>query len=108
MNSLTPTELAAWRREGRVCRLVDVREADEWALVRLEHAEHLPLSEIQHWLPRLAAEPGEVPLVVYCHHGVRSARVCALLAHHGVERVWNLAGGIEEWSLKVDRTLPRY
>lgn len=108
MKTLTPEQLAAWRREGRPFRLVDVREPAEWALVRLEQAELLPLSEIQRWLPELVDSADAAPLVVYCHHGVRSARVCALLAHHGVAEVWNLSGGIEAWSQKVDPSLPRY
>ena len=108
MNVLQPEELARWLSAGRPCRILDVREAGEWAIGHIAQAELLPLSEAARWLPRLAAEPGDAPLVVCCHHGVRSARVCGLLRQHGVEEVWNLAGGIEAWSLRVDPTIARY
>jgi rhodanese-related sulfurtransferase len=47
-------------------------------------------------------------VVVHCHHGPRSTRACALLREHGFERVENLAGGIDAWSLTVDPSVPRY
>ena len=108
MNSLSALELAGWLREGRPCRLIDVREPEEWALARLEGAELLPLSTLSDWLPRLLEAPGNLPLVVYCHHGIRSARVCSMLLQHGVEQVWNLSGGVDSWSLDVDTSIPRY
>jgi rhodanese-related sulfurtransferase len=65
----------------------------------------LPLSEFQVWHDKLnqAAE-----IVVMCHHGVRSAQVCAFLAGQGFKKVWNLSGGIDAWSKEVDRNVPRY
>lgn len=108
MSSLQPAELAAWLREGRSVRLLDVREAAEWAIARLPGAEWKPLSEAPSWLRALAEEADERPLVVYCHHGVRSARVCGALQALGRGAVWNLAGGIERWALEVDPATPRY
>lgn len=108
MKSLEPAELARWRQEGRPLRLLDVREKEEWGIARIDGAELLPLSEAPAWLPGLAAEPGSAPIVVLCHHGVRSARVCGLLLSHGVQEVWNLRGGIDAWSQTVDDRVPRY
>ena len=48
------------------------------------------------------------PLVVYCHHGVRSMVVANWLVARGVKGVHNLDGGIDAWSTQVDRDLPRY
>ena len=47
-------------------------------------------------------------LVVVCHHGIRSGQVCLWLARQGFDRVLNLAGGIDAWSVEVDPTVPRY
>jgi rhodanese-related sulfurtransferase len=47
-------------------------------------------------------------VVVYCHHGVRSLRGAAVLAQAGHENVASLAGGIDDWSLTIDPTVPRY
>jgi adenylyltransferase/sulfurtransferase len=48
------------------------------------------------------------PIVVYCHHGVRSAKAVRQLLEHGFASVENLDGGIEAWSLTVDPSVPRY
>lgn len=48
------------------------------------------------------------PIVVYCHHGVRSRMVANWLAGQGLSRVINLQGGIDAWSLSVDRGVARY
>lgn len=108
MNSLRPQELAAWIEAGRPHRLIDVRERHEWNLLRLTGAEWKPLSSLGLWFEELVEQPGEVPLVVCCHHGIRSARVCGLLEQAGVKNCWNLSGGLEAWTDEVDPTLPRY
>jgi rhodanese-related sulfurtransferase len=85
--------------------LLDVREADEWRFCRIDGAVHLPMSQI-------ARRVGELdpawPMIVYCHHGIRSHRVAEFLLHQGFADVANLAGGIDAWSVQVDPSVPRY
>jgi rhodanese-related sulfurtransferase len=88
-------------------RLVDVREEDEWALGHLPGAELLPLSQFTVLQPQHLTDPAE-PLLIYCHHGGRSARAAEYLLRQGYTDVTNLAGGIEAWSLEIDPTVPRY
>jgi rhodanese-related sulfurtransferase len=47
-------------------------------------------------------------IVVMCHHGIRSAQVCAFLARQGFRKLSNLAGGIDRWSHEVDPRVPLY
>jgi rhodanese-related sulfurtransferase len=49
-------------------------------------------------------------LVVYCHHGTRSARAIQFLVQAGFDpaRLWNLTGGIDAWSRDVDSSVPLY
>jgi adenylyltransferase/sulfurtransferase len=47
-------------------------------------------------------------VVVYCHHGIRSAQAVAQLRAVGFANVHNLAGGIDQWTSDVEPTLPRY
>lgn len=104
--TITPAELSElMRREGTGVLLVDVREPDEYALAHIEGARLLPLSLFNDWAQTLdpAAET-----VVICHHGIRSAQVCAYLAQQGFTRLKNLAGGIDRWSSDVDVSVPRY
>jgi rhodanese-related sulfurtransferase len=104
--NITPTELKARLDRGENFRLIDVREADEWAMARLPKAELIPLSEFQQ---RAAAELlPEESLVLYCHHGMRSGRAQAYLKARGYSGVLNLTGGIDAWALQVDPTMKRY
>ena len=103
--TITPREFGERVREGRDLLLVDVREPDEYELARVEGARLLPLSLFNEWAPSLDPER---ETVFICHHGVRSAQVCAFLARQGFRKLYNLAGGIDRWSAEVDPSVPRY
>ena len=85
--------------------LLDVREHDERATARIEPSLHIPMNEVPR---RLAEIPGNRRIVVYCHHGGRSALVASFLEARGYHDVVNLSGGIDDWSLAVDPRVPRY
>lgn len=89
--------------------LLDVREPWEAALTRLEidGAGYclMPMGEVTGRFAEL--EPSQ-PIVVYCHHGMRSLQVVAFLQRQGFDSVYNLAGGIDAWSREVDPAVPRY
>jgi adenylyltransferase/sulfurtransferase len=95
------------RAAGESFLLLDVREAHEREIARIEGAAWIPLGELEARLEEIG-EWRERPVVVHCHHGVRSARGCQVLGAHGFSQVSNLAGGIEAWSLTVDPGVNRY
>jgi adenylyltransferase/sulfurtransferase len=104
--TLTPTELKARLDQGESLRLIDVREADEWALGRLPGAEWIPLGQFQQ---RATGELSpEETIVLYCHHGMRSARAQGFLQAQGYGKVINLTGGIDAWAVQVDPGMKRY
>jgi len=100
--------LQEWLAEGRPMRLLDVREEAEWQIAHLPGAELRPLSRLASWLEEVVGAEDSRPIVVYCHHGMRSARVCASLLAHGIREVHNLAGGIERWAVEIDPQMNRY
>ena len=57
---------------------------------------------------RLQEQARQAPLIVFCHHGVRSLNVVNWLRRQGVENCWSMAGGIDLWSLAIDPGVPRY
>ena len=93
---------------GEKLALIDVREPFEFAAARLESAELIPMNTVPERLDDLRAKAAGAPLVVLCHHGVRSLNVVAWLRRQGVENCWSMAGGIDLWSLAVDPSVPRY
>lgn len=104
---MTVTELKAWRDEKKDFRLVDVREPDEWDYCRIEGAELLPLSEWDQRWEQVLQDPKEL-VVVYCHHGMRSASAVQFLEQAGFGAVHNLTGGIDAWSRTIDPEVPTY
>lgn len=60
------------------------------------------------WSPEQIAGRENDELIVMCHHGVRSARVCGFLLQAGFTRPRSLVGGIDAWSLAVDPAVARY
>jgi rhodanese-related sulfurtransferase len=102
---LSPLELRARLSAGDELQLVDVREDEELALVRLEGALHIPLGDLAQ---RAGELDPDLPTVCICHHGVRSAGAAQLLAQRGFEVVYNLSGGIDRWAVEADPGLRRY
>lgn len=90
--------------------LLDVREAPEASFVSLPDSVLIALGQLPQRLEELQAIAGgrNASIVVYCHHGVRSARALTVLEKAGFTRVRHLTGGIDAWSVQVDPELARY
>ena len=82
-----------------------MREPVELAAAAIEGAAFIPMREVP---GRLAELDPEREIVVFCHHGVRSAMVVEFLRRQGFARAVNLSGGIDAWSREVDAGVPRY
>ena len=104
MEQITPQQLRP-RLGEHPPLLLDVREDWERQICRLEHSLHIPIEEIEHRTEEL--DP-ETEIVVYCHHGVRSAAVVQYLDRLGFRDVKNLAGGLAHWARTVDPTMRQY
>jgi rhodanese-related sulfurtransferase len=90
-------------------QLIDVREEQEIAIAQIEGFENLPLSEFEQWSNHIQTRLNpEAETLVLCHHGVRSAQMCQWLMNQGFTNVKNIVGGIDAYSLVVDRSIPRY
>jgi len=107
MHSLSPSTLRQWLDDQRPFLLLDCREQVEYDFARIENSQLLPMSEIADRLDELNGYR-DSPIVVYCHHGVRSLHVANWLIGNGFTQVHNLEGGIDRWSLEVDPQVPRY
>lgn len=90
--------------QGMAVQLVDVRERYEWDICRLPGARHIPLGQLQ---ARLGELDSGLPIIAYCHTGVRSLRAAQILVGAGY-RSLSLAGGVEAWAREIDPTMARY
>lgn len=78
----------------RGAQLVDIRDAQSFALGHIPGAQHLD----NHSLPDFIARADfDQPLIVSCYHGISSQSAAAYLAHQGFSEVYSLDGGFEGW-----------
>ncbi|WP_240935824.1 rhodanese-like domain-containing protein [Hymenobacter sp. HDW8] len=103
---LTPQDLQARLQRGEPVQLVDVREPEEYEYCHIEGSLLLPLGDLPQHVEELATDR---PVVLICHHGVRSAQALGYLQHrHGLTNLLNLRGGIHAWSVQVDPSVAIY
>lgn len=98
-------DAAILRDNNKEAVFLDVREDSELALCRIDGALHIPMGEIPE---RHKTLPKDAPLIVFCHHGMRSLNVVQFLEAKGFDNAINLAGGIHAWAVEVDPEMRRY
>jgi rhodanese-related sulfurtransferase len=104
-DAISIRELADLRSAGKEHAVLDVREARELEICRLDGALHIPMAEIP---DRTDDLPTDQLLVVICHHGARSQMVVDFLRDAGFDNAVNLDGGIDAWACDIDQSMPRY
>ena len=107
IEQLQADELHSWLADATRAKpvVLDVREPWEHAVCAIPDSRLLPMQEIP---ARLQELPADTDIVVVCHHGMRSLQVANFLKQSGLERVYNLNGGIAAWAEQVDADMPRY
>ena len=98
-------EFARLRDFGEPHVLLDVREPWETAICAIDGSLNIPMAEIT---SRLGELPVDRPIVVLCHHGIRSARVAGWLRQNGFPKAINLQAGIHAWICEIDPSLQTY
>ena len=97
--------LRATPRDARL--LLDCRTPEEHSTAKIAGAMLLPMQEITERLAEIEAWRGK-PIIVHCHHGMRSLRVAKWLREQGFSLAQSMQGGIDAWSTDVDPAVPRY
>jgi rhodanese-related sulfurtransferase len=78
--------------------LLDVRDAAAYAQGHIINARNIPMAQLEERAAELGKQKGKTkPVIVHCDNGTRSQAGMALLAKHGFEKVFTLAGGISAW-----------
>lgn len=102
-----PEQVKQWLADKRDMLILDVRRPNEFATAKIDGATLIPLHELDSRFTEIA-EWKDRPIVVHCHHGVRSMNGTAILRKLGFTNVHSMAGGIDVWSLVVDPKVRRY
>jgi adenylyltransferase/sulfurtransferase len=105
VESLDVRELAA--AGGDDWLLLDCRTPEEHATARIAGALLIPMQDLPVRVAEIEALRDK-PVIVHCHHGVRSLRVTHWLRERGFPAVTSMQGGIDAWSTDVDPNVPKY
>ena len=76
--------------------VLDVREDDEYKAGHVLDAKQIPLGKLKERIGELE-KYRNVPIVVVCRSGIRSATACVILGKQGFAQAHNLTGGIMAW-----------
>jgi rhodanese-related sulfurtransferase len=86
-------------------QLIDVREPREHEYCNIG-GDLIPMGTV---LSRTGQIEKEKKVVIYCRSGNRSANVVkALEQRFGFNNLYNLKGGILDWSKEIDPSVPKY
>lgn len=85
--------------------LLDVREPSEFEICHIEGSHLIPSGQVPAELDQL---PQDCPIVVICHHGIRSYMIGMYLENQGFDQISNLRGGIAAWAHDIDLDMPMY
>jgi len=103
--SISVTELKELLDKDAEIVLLDVREDFEREICKLPGL-HIPMNQIPNHINTL---PKNHSIVIYCHHGMRSAHIQKYLSEaHNIQNTINLEGGIHAWAEEVDEEMERY
>ncbi len=88
--------------------IIDCRTEKEFEIAKLNNVnlliEHTRINSVIDKIPK------DKDLLIYCHHGSRSMYTLSYLFNQGfkAKNLFNLAGGIDSWSLNIDSSIRRY
>lgn len=78
-------------------QLIDVRTRKEFASNHIKNAKNI-VYQGDDWATQISKLDKDKPVYVYCQKGGRSAKCAALLEEAGFEKIYDLEGGISQWT----------
>ena len=106
-STIAVTELKAKMDSGEKFMLIDVREPGEFEIVRIPGSVLIPKQEFLNG-SALEKLPQDVPIILHCKSGVRSAECLAVLKQAGFADATHVSGGVVAWVKQIDPALPIY
>lgn len=104
INEIDVHEFKKWKDEGKEFQVIDVREPHEYELVNIG-AELIPLNTV---IENASKFRKDIPVVLHCKGGVRSANAIQALKDLGFDNLINLKGGIVSYIKEIEPSLPIY
>ena len=97
-------DVKRWMDAGEAL-IFDIRPEEEAALARIPG---IPVLTQEMANDIIKKEDKNRLMIFHCHHGIRSRQAVKYFAQFGFENCRSMAGGIQAWSEKIDRSIPVY
>jgi rhodanese-related sulfurtransferase len=110
---ITTADLAEKLKTDEKFILLDVRELNELDFAKLTDGrlEITPMSRLAREGTEAlsdSAKSQDAMIYVLCHHGNRSGQVAQWLKQQGWKNVFSVAGGIDDYARRIDRSVGFY
>ncbi len=86
-------------------QVLDVREPYEYEIAKIDGVPLLPMSQLT---SRFTELDPNTQYYLHCKVGQRSLQALDFLRQQGFKYVKSVKGGIDAWSIEIDREVPRY
>ena len=98
MIDLNQQELSQKLENDDKAFLLDVRTQEEYDESHIPNSTLIDIKNPKSFLEGIENLNKDLNYYVYCHSGVRSVQACQIMKTFGITNVYNLLGGISEWS----------
>lgn len=75
-------------------KIFDLRDEGSFAAEHINGAVRLTQESVMNHVREMAMD---MPILIYCYHGISSQAAAEFLADQGFESVYSLLGGFEAW-----------
>lgn len=93
MKQISVLDAQALMGRGQV-KIFDLRDEGSYAASHIQGAVRLTQENLIHHVREM---PMDMPIIIYCYHGISSQAAAEFLADQGFESVYSLLGGFEAW-----------
>lgn len=88
-------------KDNKELLILDVRRPNEVKELKITNSINIPLDELE-WELEEIEEYKEKAILVYCKVGMRSSVACSILEEEGFSNLYNLRGGILDYTGELE------
>ena len=102
MSNLTQQQWSDRISSDENALILDVRTDMEFSMGKIPNSINIDIYKGQGFIYKIDELDKSKNFYVYCRSGARSAQACNILKNIGIDKAYNLLGGIMEWQGKIE------
>ena len=103
MENLNEKDWVEGLNSSNQAEIIDVRTPNEFNEGYIEGAKLMNIQDSSKFMEEIEQLPKDKDYYVYCRSGRRSEMACQLMNKAGIDKAYNLEGGILGWSGNVKK-----